>query len=300
MMYILMQGEPVVKYETSAGTQAVMLEALVMQLRAMHARGATRLVTTHSTRTCYERKPAAVNGARASSDPTPTVAADCAQELRMGEAADGEGTARRRHVASTANGITAVTDKNSGAAASSETEATKAGAPNGSAVPCIGSSTSTDAAFEEFLATVRRRGASSHRLHTASAHQVQPRLHCSCATVRIAPCVVRQRGCSLIWHMRSSMQNHHHEFVVTIMAVQMGTARMGADPATSAVDTRGECHQVSGLWIADGCLLPTALGVNPMVTIEAMSFVVAQNLAEGLTGKPPAPYQQQPPQELDW
>ena len=96
------------------------------------------------------------------------------------------------------------------------------------------------------------------------------------------------------------MQNHYHEIIVTIMAVQMGTARMGVDPATSAVDTRGESHQVSGLWIADGCLLPTALGVNPMVTIEAMSFVVAQNLAEQLTGKPPALYQQQPAQALDW
>ena len=74
-------------------------------------------------------------------------------------------------------------------------------ASTGAAVPCSGSSTSTDAAFEEFLATVRRRGASSHQLHTASAHQVRLRSHCSRAAVCVVPRLVRQCGCSRIWHV---------------------------------------------------------------------------------------------------
>jgi choline dehydrogenase-like flavoprotein len=47
---------------------------------------------------------------------------------------------------------------------------------------------------------------------------------------------------------------------------------MGADPKTSAVDTSGESWQVAGLYVTDGSLLPTAVGVNPMVRTLAQSM----------------------------
>jgi long-chain-alcohol oxidase len=72
----------------------------------------------------------------------------------------------------------------------------------------------------------------------------------------------------------------------TQSVVQMGTCRMGADKTTSVVDTRGECWDVEGLWVADASLLPTATGVNPMITTEAMALCVAENLASELLGKP--------------
>lgn len=59
---------------------------------------------------------------------------------------------------------------------------------------------------------------------------------------------------------------------------------MGADRKTSVVDTRGECWDVQGLWVADASLLPTATGVNPMVTTEAMALCVAETLASELLG----------------
>ena len=34
--------------------------------------------------------------------------------------------------------------------------------------------------------------------------------------------------------------------------------------------------------VADGSALPTALGINPMVTIEATAYMIASNVAESL------------------
>ena len=44
---------------------------------------------------------------------------------------------------------------------------------------------------------------------------------------------------------------------------QMGSCRMGADPATSAVGPDHRTHEVEGLFVADASLFPTASGVNP-------------------------------------
>ncbi len=38
--------------------------------------------------------------------------------------------------------------------------------------------------------------------------------------------------------------------------------------------------QVSNLYVADASIFPTSTGVNPMITVEAMSYMVAQGLAE--------------------
>lgn len=59
-----------------------------------------------------------------------------------------------------------------------------------------------------------------------------------------------------------------------------GTCRMGTDPATSGATPDGERHGVRGLYITDGALLPTALGVNPQETIMALSLVLAGRIAD--------------------
>jgi long-chain-alcohol oxidase len=69
----------------------------------------------------------------------------------------------------------------------------------------------------------------------------------------------------------------------------MGSARMGAAAKTSAFDTHGESWQVQSLYVADASAFPTALGVNPMVTVEALAYIVAQNAAEASTGARPVP-----------
>ena len=63
---------------------------------------------------------------------------------------------------------------------------------------------------------------------------------------------------------------------------QMGSARMGSDPATSVVDADNQAHDTAGLYVMDGSCFPTASGVNPMITIAAIAHRGATRLAERL------------------
>jgi len=63
--------------------------------------------------------------------------------------------------------------------------------------------------------------------------------------------------------------------VTCFTAHQMGSCRMGSDPATSVADGRGELHDTKGVWIGDASAFPTAPGVNPMVTIMSLAHRTA-------------------------
>jgi len=62
----------------------------------------------------------------------------------------------------------------------------------------------------------------------------------------------------------------------------LGTCRMSEDPKRGVVNSRGETHDVKGLWIADGSIFPNAPGVNPQVTIMAMASHIADNIKDAL------------------
>ncbi|XP_010054021.2 long-chain-alcohol oxidase FAO4A [Eucalyptus grandis] len=68
-------------------------------------------------------------------------------------------------------------------------------------------------------------------------------------------------------------------------AHQMGSCRMGPDPRSSAVNPMGETWEVEGLYVADTSVFPTALGVNPMVTVQAIAYCTAQSVLEALRRK---------------
>jgi choline dehydrogenase-like flavoprotein len=55
----------------------------------------------------------------------------------------------------------------------------------------------------------------------------------------------------------------------------MSTARMGADPDASVCDPRGAVRGLDALYVADAALLPTSVGVNPMMTVIACATHVA-------------------------
>ena len=55
----------------------------------------------------------------------------------------------------------------------------------------------------------------------------------------------------------------------------IGTCRMGNDPQTSVVNADGAAHDVSGLFIVDNSVFPSALSVNPALTIMALSLRTA-------------------------
>jgi choline dehydrogenase-like flavoprotein len=62
----------------------------------------------------------------------------------------------------------------------------------------------------------------------------------------------------------------------------MSTARMGSSREDSFCNGEGESWDVKGLYICDGAALPTGLGVNPMITIEAVAHKIARGMAAGL------------------
>jgi len=55
----------------------------------------------------------------------------------------------------------------------------------------------------------------------------------------------------------------------------IGTCRMGGDLKTSVVDPDGCSHEISNLWISDNSTFPSALGVNPTLTIMALALRTA-------------------------
>ncbi|MFN9453255.1 MAG: GMC family oxidoreductase N-terminal domain-containing protein [Gemmatimonadota bacterium] len=57
-----------------------------------------------------------------------------------------------------------------------------------------------------------------------------------------------------------------------------GTCRLGTDPATSGADPDGQLHGAPGVFVLDGSLLPTGLGVNPQATIMAISSLLADRM----------------------
>ena len=58
------------------------------------------------------------------------------------------------------------------------------------------------------------------------------------------------------------------------------TCRMGADAATAVVDRDGRCFDVPNLYVADHSTYPSALSVNPALTIMALSLHTADRLLE--------------------
>lgn len=67
---------------------------------------------------------------------------------------------------------------------------------------------------------------------------------------------------------RMSMQSSHPQ----------GSARMAADPKQGVVRPDGQLHGVDNLWVADASLFPSAVSVNPQITIMAFAKVIARNV----------------------
>jgi len=60
----------------------------------------------------------------------------------------------------------------------------------------------------------------------------------------------------------------------------LGTCRMGGHRQTSVVDSHCQTHDVAGLFVIDGSVTPTSLGVNPQMTILAIAEKSAEWIAE--------------------
>ncbi len=62
----------------------------------------------------------------------------------------------------------------------------------------------------------------------------------------------------------------------------MGSARMGGSPASSVCDPTGQTWEVRDLYVCDASTFPTASGVNPQISIQAIAHMNASGLAAKL------------------
>ena len=72
---------------------------------------------------------------------------------------------------------------------------------------------------------------------------------------------------------------HHHSIFT---AHQMGGCTMGPNPATSVVNTEHRHHHLPNLFVVDGSVLPTGLGVNPSETIYGLSHRAASFVGQAV------------------
>jgi choline dehydrogenase-like flavoprotein len=83
----------------------------------------------------------------------------------------------------------------------------------------------------------------------------------------------------------------------------LGGCRMAESPDLGAVDDTGAVYGYEGLFCIDGSIVPTSLGVNPSLTISALSERCAERLVDragdlGLPGRPPHLRPGVPPQHI--
>jgi len=65
-------------------------------------------------------------------------------------------------------------------------------------------------------------------------------------------------------------------------AHQMGGCAMGSDPASSVVDVEHRHHQIPNLFVVDGSVFPTSLGVNPSETIYGLAHRARRFVGEAV------------------
>ncbi|KAK7279617.1 hypothetical protein RJT34_24672 [Clitoria ternatea] len=65
----------------------------------------------------------------------------------------------------------------------------------------------------------------------------------------------------------------HHNKGKTLKVKEMGSCRMGTNSKQSVVNQTRETWEVEGLYVADTSVFPTAFGVNPMVTVQAIAYL---------------------------
>jgi choline dehydrogenase-like flavoprotein len=92
----------------------------------------------------------------------------------------------------------------------------------------------------------------------------------------------------LDWHLRKTIEAHEAAGATKTWVISraiasghnLGTAKMGDDPATSVVNEWGRAHDVDNLYIVDGSVFPTSTGGNPTATICALAKRTAAHIVD--------------------
>jgi choline dehydrogenase-like flavoprotein len=73
-------------------------------------------------------------------------------------------------------------------------------------------------------------------------------------------------------------ERHLERAVVTDSGHTMGTTRMSDSPSTGVVDTDCRLHEVTGLYVAGGSVMPTSGHANPTLMMVALAIRLADHL----------------------
>jgi choline dehydrogenase-like flavoprotein len=68
----------------------------------------------------------------------------------------------------------------------------------------------------------------------------------------------------------------------------LGSCRASRDPARGVLDEQLEAHDAQRLFVVDGSVFPSSLGVNPQLTIMAFAQRAARHVDARLSGGPRA------------
>ena len=87
------------------------------------------------------------------------------------------------------------------------------------------------------------------------------------------PVVTRSQGAGAIAHLKLKNKD------LDLYGFHpLGTCRMGADPREAVLDSTGRVYGLDNLFVADGSIFPTALGVNPQTTIMAAALKISDHI----------------------
>jgi choline dehydrogenase-like flavoprotein len=96
-------------------------------------------------------------------------------------------------------------------------------------------------------------------------------------TLHARPTIIRSEG-EIERKIRAASWERNS--LALFSAHPLGTCRMGNDPQNSVVDPHCQTHDVPGLFVIDGSVTPTSLGVNPQITLLGIAEKSAEWLAE--------------------
>jgi gluconate 2-dehydrogenase alpha chain len=91
--------------------------------------------------------------------------------------------------------------------------------------------------------------------------------------LRIKRQIAKEMGVRPLWEEPAAPAFH-------LSTHEVGTHRMGEDPARSVVNAYGETHECKNLYAAGGGQFPTYGGYNPTQTIMALAFLTADYIAK--------------------
>jgi choline dehydrogenase-like flavoprotein len=112
--------------------------------------------------------------------------------------------------------------------------------------------------------------AAAARIHFAAGAKEVMTLHASLTMIR-SEGEIEKKIRSASWEKNE---------IALFSAHPLGTCRMGIDSRTSVVDPHCQAHDVRGLFVIDGSVTPTSLGVNPQITLLAIAEKSAEWVAE--------------------